>query len=59
MFMKIYEYNEPKYFIVTGVIGCIISGVAFPTFAVQFAKAIGFLTIPFEYIPFVYEVEIG
>lgn len=34
LFMKLWEYNEPKWFLPVGIIGGMMTGVAFPLFSI-------------------------
>lgn len=59
MFARIMELNEPKSYVVFGLLGCLIAGSAQPSFAVLFSGVINYLTIPFKAIPWVFAGEIS
>lgn len=48
------ELNQPFWYTYLGVVAALLSGSAMPVFSVQFSKIMGYLTIPFEAIPWVY-----
>jgi len=50
--------NDPFWYTYVGVAAALIGGSAMPTFAIQFSKIMGYLTIPFNAIPYVYADEI-
>ena len=55
--MRLYKFNEPKWFIPLGFFSCLVCGSAWPIFGVQYASATSFLTIPFSAIEWVYPEE--
>lgn len=55
LFMKLWEYNEPKWFLPVGIIGSMMTGVAFPLFSIYFSNALNFFILPIGVIPYIQE----
>lgn len=53
-FMKIWRYNNPKYYLIYGVIGCFLAGAVFPIFGIQYSFVISMLTQPLFLLPVTY-----
>jgi len=52
-FMKLLPYNQPRYLIVVGIIGAIISGGLQPVLGIVFAYMVTYLTAPIEFMSFI------
>lgn len=52
-FKKIWDYNSPKMLIIPTILLTAMSGIAQPIFAIIFAKILGILTAPFDFLELV------
>lgn len=56
-FMKIWKYNEPKYYLIYGIVGCFFAGAIFPIFGIQYSFVISMLTQPMYLLPVTYHKD--
>ena len=54
LFMKIWAYNNPKWYIVMGTIGAILAGAVFPVFGIKYSYAVTMMTQPKYLLPITY-----
>lgn len=55
--MKIWKYNEPKYYMFLGILGCFMAGAVFPVFGIQYSFVISMLTQPLYLLPVTYNAD--
>jgi hypothetical protein len=53
-FKKLLKYNEPKALIFIAIFMSAISGSSQPIFGIVFSKVMNLLTVPMNYIAFIY-----
>jgi hypothetical protein len=54
IFPRLYDLSSPKYLIATGIFGAFFVGGAQPIWAIFYARAITYMTVPLEFVPFAF-----